>query len=167
MVPHISDRYSVKAKATHTAPLQHFVSAAVSRLMERPQRPTGAANLRRLEQARSLAKLMDSNFRIPVLGIRFGWDGLLGLIPGVGDLISAAVGAWIVATAYRAGVPNGALLLMAGNIAVDVGLGTLPVVGDLFDVYWKSNLRNVQLLEQHLNRTSLADPSLSNQRMLT
>ena len=93
---------------------------------------------------------MDAQFRIPGTPIRFGLDGLIGLIPGIGDTLSAATGIWIMVEAYRAGMSKPALLRMFANIFVDVIVGSIPIVGDAFDVYWKSNLRNAAILEKYL-----------------
>lgn len=114
--------------------------------------PTSDAD--RLKRVEQLARWMDSSFRIPGTPIRFGWDSLIGLIPGVGDAVSAATGTWILHEAYQAGISKPAMLRMLGNIAVDVTVGAIPLVGDAFDVYWKSNLRNAKILEKHLRRSN-------------
>jgi hypothetical protein len=97
-----------------------------------------------------LAKLMDSVFKIPGLRTRVGLDALLGLVPGLGDLTSSLVTLYILKTAASHGVSRWTLTRMAGNSLVDLTFGSLPVVGDLFDVYLKSNLRHVELLQRHL-----------------
>ncbi len=95
--------------------------------------------------------MMDSSFKVPGTPIKFGWDSIVGLVPGVGDLVSVATGAWLLREAYGAGVTRGTLVKMVGNIAVDATVGTVPLVGDVFDVFWKANLRNARLLEKHLS----------------
>jgi hypothetical protein len=100
---------------------------------------------RGLEQ---LAHLMDGLFRIPGTGWRLGLDALVGLIPGVGDFATTAVSFYILAAGVRYRVPKVTLLRMAANIAVDYLLGSIPVVGDLFDAAWKSNQMNVELLRR-------------------
>ena len=95
-----------------------------------------------------LSRLMDGLFRIPGTGWRVGLDALVGLIPGVGDLATTAVSFYILAAGVRYRVPKVTLLRMASNIAVDYLLGAVPFVGDLFDVAWKSNQMNVELLKQ-------------------
>ena len=97
-----------------------------------------------------LAHMLDDVFVIPGTGVRFGLDGLLGLIPGLGDTLTSLASFYILAAARRHGVPRVTLVRMAGNIAVDYLLGMLPLLGDIFDVYWKANRRNVQLLQRHL-----------------
>lgn len=102
-----------------------------------------------------LARWMDGVFEIPGTGIRFGFDSIVGLVPGLGDIITSVVSLYILQVASRRGVPRITLVRMAGNIAVDYALGSVPVVGDVFDVYWKANLKNVELLRRH----ALAGPS--------
>jgi Domain of unknown function (DUF4112) len=79
-----------------------------------------------------------------------GLDPILGLIPGIGDAAGAVLAAWILVEAFRLGASRATLARMAGNVALDAGLGAIPVLGDLFDFAWKANLRNVALLERHL-----------------
>lgn len=106
-----------------------------------------AAILRRVQR---IARLMDSSMSIPGTPIRFGLDSALGLIPGIGDIGTAAISGWIMLQAHQSGLPKRRLARMAANIAVDLTIGAIPLLGDLFDVYWKSNLRNARLLEEHL-----------------
>lgn len=100
-----------------------------------------------------LAQWMDSVFEIPGLGIRFGLDALIGLIPGLGDTLTTLASLYILGAARRYGVPRITMVRMAANIALDYVLGAVPLVGDIFDVYWKANLRNVALLRRHLLAT--------------
>lgn len=95
-----------------------------------------------------LGWLMDDMFRVPVLGWRFGLDALIGLIPGLGDTSTALVSFYILAGAVRYGVPKITLLRMGLNIAIDYVVGSLPVIGDFADAWWKSNRKNLELLKQ-------------------
>ena len=95
-----------------------------------------------------LSRWMDGLFRIPGTGWRFGLDALVGLVPGVGDLATTAVSFYILASGVRYRVPKVTLLRMGANVAVDYLLGSVPVVGDLFDAFWKSNQMNVELLRK-------------------
>jgi len=97
-----------------------------------------------------LAHWMDSAFEIPGLGIRFGFDTILGLIPFLGDGISSLFSFYILNAAARHGVPRATLIRMGGNVAIDWLLGSVPLIGDMFDVVWKSNQMNVGLLRKHL-----------------
>lgn len=102
-----------------------------------------------------LARWMDSLFEIPGVGVRFGLDSLLGLIPGLGDAAASALSLYILHTASRRGVSRLTMTRMALNVALDTVVGSIPVLGDVFDVYWKSNQKNVELLKRH----ALASPS--------
>ena len=102
-----------------------------------------------------LARWMDGVFRVPGVGWRFGLDAILGLLPGVGDTASSVASLYILTAAHRYGVTRATLLRMALNVVLDTTVGALPLVGDIFDVYWKSNQRNVALLNRHM----LAAPS--------
>ena len=91
---------------------------------------------------------MDDLFRIPVLGWRFGLDALIGLIPGFGDTATSLVSFYILVNAVRYGVPKITLLRMGLNLGIDYALGSIPLVGDFFDAWWKSNQRNLDLLRK-------------------
>jgi hypothetical protein len=93
---------------------------------------------------------LDAGFRIPGTNIRFGLDPILGLIPGAGDAAGAVLAGWIFVEAIRLGASRATLIRIAGNVALDAGLGAVPVLGDIFDFVWKANLRNVALLERHV-----------------
>lgn len=95
-----------------------------------------------------LGWLLDDLFRVPILGWRFGLDALVGLIPGIGDTGTALASFYILASAVRHGVPKITLLRMGMNIGFDYLMGSLPVVGDLADVWWKSNQKNIALLRK-------------------
>ena len=99
-----------------------------------------------------LARLMDSSVRIPVINYRVGLDGLLGLIPGVGDAVTLVPAGYILYKAHKVGVPNGLLARMVLNSGADALLGSVPLIGDLFDFIFKSNRRNVEMLRRHLER---------------
>jgi hypothetical protein len=99
-------------------------------------------------RARDLARVLDTGFTIPGTRIRFGLDAILGLIPGGGDMAGAALSSVIVLMAVRQGVPAPVLWRMVGNVAIDTAIGTIPLLGDLFDVAWKSNTKNAELLDR-------------------
>ncbi|MEQ8659688.1 MAG: DUF4112 domain-containing protein [Gammaproteobacteria bacterium] len=98
---------------------------------------------------RRLARLLDSSIPLPG-GFRIGLDGLLGLVPGVGDLLGAALSLYIVAGAHRLGASRAVLARMLANVALETVVGAVPLVGDLFDFVWKANQRNLALLEREL-----------------
>ncbi len=103
-----------------------------------------------LERLRKLEQLLDRQFEIA--GIRFGLDSIIGLVPVVGDLISGALGLYLIQEAKRHGVSKFTLARMYTNWGVDVGVGALPIVGDIFDVAFKSNTKNLRLLIAHLEK---------------
>lgn len=98
-----------------------------------------------------LAWFLDSSIKVPGFNARFGLDGLIGLIPGVGDVISALISSVVISEAARMGAPKTLLLKMAFNVLVDTVVGAVPLVGDLFDFAWKANNRNVSLLNRYLD----------------
>ena len=102
-----------------------------------------------------LAWWMDSLFEIPSLRVRFGLDSILGLFPGLGDAVASAASFYILHAASQRGVPRLTLTRMAINVALDTIIGSVPVLGDMLDVYWKANQKNVELLKRHV----LASPA--------
>lgn len=100
------------------------------------------------ESLRHLSWLLDDLIKIPGLGWRFGLDALIGLIPGFGDAATSLASFYILASAVRYGVPKVTILRMGINIGIDYLVGSLPLVGDLFDAWWKSNQMNVELLSK-------------------
>ena len=109
--------------------------------------------LARLARLRRLVRLLDSAVGIPGTRFRLGLDGLLGLVPGGGDVAMGLVSLYIVNEARKMGVPQHKLLRMLGNVALDVAAGSVPIVGDLVDMAFKANLRNLAILEEHLRVT--------------
>ena len=103
----------------------------------------------RLKRMRQLSQLLDGAIVIPGTKRRIGLDPILGLIPGGGDTVSAALSAYIVIEAAQMGLPRAALMRMVTNIAIDTVVGAVPVLGDIFDVFSKANLRNMQIVESH------------------
>ena len=102
-----------------------------------------------LDALRRWAVLLDSAFRVPGTGIRFGLDAIVGLIPGIGDLSTPAFAVLILLQAVRMRLPIVVQARMVLNAAIDMVLGLVPVLGDLADIGWKANLRNLALLERH------------------
>ena len=102
-----------------------------------------------LDALRRWAVLLDSAFRIPGTGIRFGLDAIVGLIPGLGDLSTPAFAALLLVQAVRMRLPVVVQARMVLNAAFDMLIGLVPILGDLADIGWKANLRNLALLERH------------------
>lgn len=117
--------------------------------VERYSHPEIAASVARVE---ALSQLMDDLFVIPGTNIRMGLDGLIGLVPVVGDLISQAVSSYIIWEARRLGVSRLTMARMIGNSAVDTVVGIVPLVGDAFDVAFRANRKNLALLKRHLEK---------------
>jgi len=99
---------------------------------------------------RRIAKLMDSQFRVPGLGLKIGADAVLGLVPGIGDAITGLIGAYLIYEAQRLGIPRSAVLRMVANIAFDTAIGAIPVAGDIWDFFFRANDRNMQILARHI-----------------
>lgn len=113
--------------------------------------------LDRLQRLRRVARFMDTAVEVPVIGVRVGLDPLLGLLPVAGDVLAAVISGWILVEARRMGTPWGLIGRMLGNVALDLSVGAVPLVGDLFDVLYRANLRNVALLEEHFDEADLAE----------
>jgi len=105
----------------------------------------------RIADVEALARWFDYAFELPG-GFRFGFAGIIGLIPGIGDLIDALVSLYIVGRAIQLGIPRVAIARMLVNVAIEGLVGAVPFIGDLFDVAFKANRRNYQLLSNHLSR---------------
>lgn len=101
-----------------------------------------------LRRLRAITRVMDEAVRIPGTRFRFGLDGLAGLIPGVGDALTAGISGYALLAAARTGAPASVLARMAGNILLDTIVGAVPVLGDLFDLGFKANRRNLRILER-------------------
>jgi len=108
-----------------------------------------AERLRRVRRLSGIARLMDTAIGIPGTRIRFGADSIFGLIPVIGDAGGALVGLYIINEARRLGLPPAKLVQMLGNVAADSVLGSVPLAGDVFDLFFKSHRRNVQMILDH------------------
>jgi hypothetical protein len=108
--------------------------------------PTPYEDLKWLD---TVSDLLDTRYRIPGTNIRFGADFLLGLIPGAGDALTFGISGLLVLVMARKGASGMVLFKMIGNIVLDVIVGTIPILGDLFDLGYKANRRNLHLMEEH------------------
>jgi hypothetical protein len=99
-----------------------------------------------------LSHVLDDWFRIPGTSFRFGIDGIVGLIPGIGDILGGLASSIIVLAAWFRGVPYVTILRMVANVGIEVAVGMIPFFGDWFDIAWKANRRNYALLERSLNQ---------------
>ncbi|MFB6300960.1 MAG: DUF4112 domain-containing protein [Halobacteriales archaeon] len=105
---------------------------------------------RTLDRVRAVAVLLDDAIEIPRLGIRIGIDPIVGVLPIAGDVVTGLMSVYIIVEGIRLGLPRRALLRMLLNVLVDTGVGSLPVIGSIFDVVWRSNRRNVAIIERHV-----------------
>lgn len=105
-----------------------------------------------LRRVRMLSRFLDSAFRIPIIGKRIGWDGIIGLIPGIGDAASLMLSLGIIREAWKLGLPRTKLLLMLAIVGLDSLVGAVPVLGDVFDVAFKANQKNAEIIIDHLRR---------------
>ena len=123
-----------------------------------PRRPAGPGLRTRAQQLFSdenldlLAHLLDDWFRIPGTSIRLGLDGLIGLIPGLGDVLAGIASSVLILAAWIRGVPYVTLVRMLVNLGLDVVIGAIPFFGDIFDIAWKANRRNYRLMVRHLQQ---------------
>jgi hypothetical protein len=105
---------------------------------------------------RTVARLLDSAARVPGTSVRVGLDPLIGLVPGLGDVAGALLSGYIVFAGARLGAPPSVVWRMLLNVAIDTVVGSVPLLGDVFDAGWKSNVRNVELLERFLEEPRAA-----------
>ena len=117
--------------------------------------------LRRLRRLNNVARMLDTALRVPGTNIRFGADSLMGLLPVVGDLSGALVGLAIINEGRKMGLPPNKLAKMLANVGVDTAVGSVPLLGDAFDVYFKSHKRNVGIILDHfaVDPADLVDPN--------
>lgn len=100
------------------------------------------------ETLATLARLLDDIFHIPGTSIGFGLDAIIGLVPGIGDLITSMASFLIIYAGWQRGLPRLTITRMLANVAIDTVLGSVPIVGDVFDAAWKSNRMNLKLLQR-------------------
>ena len=106
----------------------------------------------RVKRLESIAAVMDTAFVVPGTGIRFGFDGLVGLVPGIGDVVTTALSLYLVHEAWQLGAPKHLIGRMLANVALDGAIGAVPLAGDLFDVLWRANKRNMRMLREWMER---------------
>ena len=104
----------------------------------------------KLVRLRQLSKNLDESFTIPGTSIKFGMDAILGLVPGGGDLVSGIFSLYMLRAAMKMKLPKRAIISILANIILDTTIGIIPVAGDIFDIFWKSNKRNMNIIEKHI-----------------
>ncbi len=103
-----------------------------------------------IEDLKELARVLDEQFKLP-FGIKFGWDFILGIIPGIGDFVPHVIGSYIVIRAVQINVSVSIIIRMILNLGIDYLVGSIPFLGDAFDVFWKANDKNYKLVEAYVN----------------
>ncbi|UTF59133.1 DUF4112 domain-containing protein [Gilvimarinus sp. DA14] len=113
------------------------------------QRAEQQAILARLDK---FSRLMDSSVRVPFIGFRVGFEAIIGLVPFIGDFAGLLLSSYVLLEAQRAGASTGVKVKIAANMAIDFVGGLVPLVGDIFDAYFKANTRNTKILREHLQK---------------
>jgi hypothetical protein len=129
-----------------------YVKPGAAGTFERIERLERAEVEAALARITTVAKLMDSLFAIPGTRIRLGADAILGLVPVVGDLLAQVVAVYLIWEAKQLGVPKLTLWRMVGNSLIDTAIGSVPLVGDAFDVAFRANMKNLRLVQRHLEK---------------
>ena len=114
--------------------------------------PTGNDPVSVRKRIEAMEQLLERSFTIPGVNYPIGLDSIVGLVPIVGDLVTAAMGAYMIWEAKNIGLPKWKLYRMAGNVAFDTALGAVPLVGDAFDLLFRSNTRNLKIVKKHLDK---------------
>ncbi len=122
-----------------------------------------AGDALKIDRLDRIARMMDSAVGIPGTRLRVGLDSIVGLVPGVGDALAFMPAVYIIGSAWKMGVPRRVLARMATNTAIDTVVGSIPVLGDIFDVGFKSNRRNVRLLREHIDSAKIASADIPTQ----
>lgn len=106
----------------------------------------------RMARIERVAGLLDSRFRLPGIGVRVGWDSILGLVPGLGDAITTIPAGWMIWQGHQLGARKRTLVRMGANAGIDLVVGGIPILGDMFDIAFKSHKKNVALLRADMQR---------------
>ena len=114
--------------------------------------PTGNDPVSIRRRVEALEQILERSFRLPGTNYPIGLDAIIGLVPIIGDLVAAAMGAYIVWEAKNLGLPRWKLWRMVGNIAIDSTVGSVPLIGDAFDVVYRSNTKNLRIVRKHLDK---------------
>jgi hypothetical protein len=117
-----------------------------------PNEPVHPEYARLLDEIDRLAENLDRRFRIPLTNVRFGWDPVVGFIPIAGDLVTATLAIKIILAARRLGADKAIIRRMAANSATDIAIGLVPIIGTIFDIFYRANVRNVETLKDEIRR---------------
>ncbi|WP_367183285.1 DUF4112 domain-containing protein [Novosphingobium sp.] len=114
--------------------------------------PTGTDPQAVRQRIEGLERLLEGLFDVPLVGRKVGLDAIVGLVPGIGDVITAGMGLYLVWEGRNLGMPRWQIWRMIGNVGVDTLVGAVPLAGDLFDFLFRSNTRNLKIIRRHLDR---------------
>jgi len=114
--------------------------------------PVGADATSVRRRIEAMERLLENSFTVPGVNYRIGLDSVVGLVPVVGDFVTAAMGMWLVWEAKNLGLPKWKLWRMTGTVAVDTAIGAIPFVGDAFDFLFRSNTKNLKVIKRHLDK---------------
>ncbi|OYW56366.1 MAG: hypothetical protein B7Y80_07135 [Hyphomicrobium sp. 32-62-53] len=117
-----------------------------------PNEPVHPEYARLLDEIDRLAENLDRRFRIPLTNVRFGWDPIIGFVPIAGDLVTAMLAIKIILAARRLGADKALIRRMAANSATDIAIGLVPIIGTIFDIFYRANVRNVETLKDEIRR---------------
>ncbi|WP_373652073.1 MULTISPECIES: DUF4112 domain-containing protein [unclassified Schlesneria] len=131
-----------------------MISPTTKKATVEPEVISNSERQQRIQQLQAIAELLDGQFKLPGTNIQFGLDALIGLVPGIGDFVSGGISIWLVREAQRLGAPKWLIARMMWNVVVDVSVGAVPLVGDVFDAAWKANRKNMALLNRHFSGQS-------------
>jgi hypothetical protein len=106
----------------------------------------------RFARLEAIGNLLDTAFIVPGTNVRYGLDGLIGLVPVIGDIITTAIALWVVREARSLGAPRWLVARMLANVAIDGAVGAVPVLGDAFDIAFKANVRNIRMLRRWMDK---------------
>ena len=121
-------------------------------MMPEPRNPLGSDPAAIRQRIEAMEKVLERSFTIPGINRPVGLDAIVGLVPVLGDVVTAGMGAYIVWEARNLGLPKWKIWRMAGNVVFDSAVGAVPVAGDLFDFMFRSNSRNLKIIKRHLNK---------------
>ncbi|WP_417380246.1 DUF4112 domain-containing protein [Gimesia sp.] len=136
-------------KRSHSSAVKSPVKPVILPTSDSVYRAERADRFARFER---LTHFLDDALKVPGTNMRIGWDTLIGIVPGLGDVISTALSGYLIYQAKQLGASRWVLTRMAGNVGLDFLIGAVPIVGDVFDAFFKSNRRNSKLLKKHLDR---------------
>ncbi len=114
--------------------------------------PTGTDPQSVRQRVEGLERLLEGLFDVPLLGRKVGLDAVVGLVPGIGDVVTASMGLYLVWEARNLDMPRWQIWRMLGNVGIDALVGIVPVAGDLFDFLYRSNTKNLKIIRKHLDR---------------